>query len=133
VSRTAVVIIVVVVVALAAALVVLLVWRPFDDEPPIQARALGVWQESTESLPVRMTVSSRDGVESANDGAEYWVTYPRMSDAPFPARLSGESILVYDADGEDALLSLIYDEGADALIVTQSGGGDTVILRRVSE
>jgi hypothetical protein len=126
------VVVIVAAAALVAALVVLLVVRPFDSEPPIQARALGVWQESIDSLPVRMTVSSKDGVGRGGD-VEYWVTAPRMSDTPFPARLSGETILVYDADGQDVLWSLIYDEGADALIVRQPGDGDTVILRRVSE
>lgn len=130
-SRKAVVIIVVV-AAIVIALVVLLAWRPFDDGASIETRALGVWQESTDDLPVRMTVSARDGVES--DGpAEYWVTYPLMSDTPFPARQDGETILVFDADGEDALWSLVYDDGADVLIVSQPGGGDTFILRRISE
>ena len=55
-SRTTIVIVAVVAAALCVA-VVLLVWRPFDDGPPIQTKALGVWQESTESLPVRLTVT----------------------------------------------------------------------------
>jgi hypothetical protein len=131
VSRKAVVI--AVVAALVVALVVLLVWQPFDDGPSIETGALGVWQESTDDLPVRMTVSARDGVESGDGGPEYWVTHPQRSDAPFPARLDGEMILVFDADGQDVLYSIIYDDGADVLIVSQPGGGDTFILRRISE
>jgi hypothetical protein len=131
VSRTVVVI--VVAAAIVATLVVLLVWRPFAEDTSIRTRALGVWEESTSALPVRMTVSSKAGVESGDDVATYWVTYPRMSDTPYPARLSGETILVYDEGEQDVLWSLIYDEGADALIVTQPDGGDTFILRRISE
>jgi hypothetical protein len=129
-SRTAIVIVAVVAAALCAALIVLLVWRPFDDQPPIRTQALGVWQEETDSLPVRLTVSvaGEDG-----DASRYWITYPRMSDVPFPARLDGERILVRGTNDQDVLWVLRYDEGADALIVSSAGGGQTYILRRVSE
>lgn len=131
-SRT-VVAIIVVVAAIVAVLVALLVWRPFAEDTSIRTRALGVWEESTSALPVRMTVSSRDGEDSEDGAAAYWVTYPRMSDTPFPARLDGEQILVYDAEEQDVRWSIVYDEGADALIVSRRGGGDTFILRRISE
>ena len=128
-SRTTIVIVAVVAAALCAA-VVLLVWRPFDDRPPIQTMALGVWQESTESLPVRLTVSAAGGDPAT---AGYWVTYPSMSDVPFPARLDGERILVMGADGGDARWVVRYDAGADALILRSTGDGETHILRRVSK
>ena len=98
--RTTIVIVAVVAAALGAA-GVLLVWRSLDDRPPIQTEALGVWQESTESLPVRLTVSAA-GEDPATAG--YWVTYPSMSDVPYPARLDGDRILVMGADGGDALV-----------------------------
>ena len=128
-SRTTIVIVAVVAAALCVA-VVLLVWRPFDDGPPIQTKALGIWQESTESLPVRLTVSAA-GEDPATAG--YWVTYPSMSDVPYPARLDGDRILVLDADGEDVRWVVRYDAGADALIVRGAGGGETHVLRRVSK
>ena len=128
-SRTTIVIVAVVAAALCAA-VVLLVWRPFDDGPPIQSKALGVWQESTESLPVRLTVSAA-GEDPATAG--YWVTYPSMSDVPYPARLDADRILVLDADGGDVRWVVRYDAGADALIVSSAAGGETHVLRRVSK
>ena len=114
-----------------AALVALLVWQPFGDDESIRTRALGAWQESAATLPVRMTISSKHGV-AGGDG-EYWVTYPLMSDTPFPGRLDGDRILVFDSEQRDVLWSIAYDAGADALIVTQPGGGDSFILRRISE
>jgi hypothetical protein len=130
VSRTTIVIVAVVAGALCAALVVVLVWRPFDDQPPIQTQALGVWQEQTASLPVRLTVSARgeDG-----DAVRYWITYPSMSDVPFPGRLDGDSIVVRSTNDQDVLWAIRYDEGADALIVRSTGGEQTYILRRISE
>ena len=128
-SRTTIVIVAVLAAALCAA-VVLLVWRPFDDRPPIQTKALGVWQESTESLPVRLTLSAA-GEDPATAG--YWVTYPSMSDVPYPARLDGERILVLGTDGGDVRWIVRYDAGADALIVRSTGDGETYILRRVSK
>jgi hypothetical protein len=130
VSRTAVVIVAVVAAALCAVLVVLLVWRPLDGRPPIETAALGVWQEATASLPVRMTVSAAD--EGA-DPTQYWVTYSRMPDVPFPARLDGDRLLVWEEDTQDVRWVIRYDEGADVLIVSRTGGGETHILRRVSE
>jgi hypothetical protein len=129
VSRTTIVI-VAVLAAAACAAVVLLVWRPFDDRPPIQTKALGVWQESTESLPVRLTLSAAGGDPAT---AGYWVTYPSMSDVPYPGRLDGERILVMGANGGDARWVIRYDAGADALIVRSTGDGETYILRRVSK
>jgi hypothetical protein len=52
---------------------------------------------------------------------------------PLPARLDGERIVVFDTEGQQALWSIVYDAGADALIVTQPAGGDSFVLRRVSE
>ncbi len=128
-SRSTIVIVAVVAAALCAA-IFLLVWRPFDDRPPIQNKALGVWQESKESLPVRLTVSAA-GEDPATAG--YWVTYLSMSNVPYPARLDGNRILVLDADGGDVRWVVRYDAGADALIVRTAGGGETYILRRVSQ
>jgi hypothetical protein len=129
-SRAAVI---VVVAALVAAVVVFVAWRPFAEDDTIRTRALGVWQESIDDQPAQLTVSSAAGEEGANGGADYWVTYPRMSDTPFPARLDGERIVVFEAEGQQALWSIVYDDGADTLIVTQPGGGDSFVLRRVSE
>jgi hypothetical protein len=124
---------VIVVAALVVAVVIIVVWRPFAEDDTIRTRALGVWQESTPDSPVRLTVSTRGGVAEADGEAEYWVTYPDVSDTPFPARLDGERIQVLDAERRDVLWSIVYDAGADALIVTQPGGGDSFILRRISE
>ncbi len=131
-SRTAVVI-VVIVAALIAAVVVFVAWRPFAEDDTIRTRALGVWEESVATLPVRMTVSSRNGVADGDADTEYWVTYPLMSDTPFPARLDEEQIQVFDAEQQRVLWSIVYDDGADALIVTQPAGGDSFVLRRISE
>jgi hypothetical protein len=129
-SRTAVI---VVVAALVAAVVVFVAWRPFAEDDTIRTRALGVWQESVDDQPTQMTVSSAAGGESENGGVEYWVSYPLVSDMPLPARLDGERIVVFDTEGQQALWSIVYDAGADALIVTQPAGGDSFVLRRVSE
>ncbi len=129
-SRTAVI---VVVAALVAAVVVFVAWRPFAEDDTIRTRALGVWQESVDDQPTQMTVSSAAGGESENGGVEYWVSYPLVSDMPLPARLDGERIVVFDTEGGQALWSIAYDGGADTLIVTQSTGGDSFVLRRVSE
>ncbi|NLE22632.1 MAG: hypothetical protein GX624_07635 [Actinobacteria bacterium] len=131
-SRTTV-LIVAVVATLVAVVVVFAAWRPFAEDDTVRTRALGVWEESASTNPVRMTVSSRDSAANGDDDAEYWVTYPRMSDTPFPARLEGERIQVFDAEQREALWSIVYDSGADALIVTQPGGGDSFVLRRISE
>jgi hypothetical protein len=129
VSRTAVVIVAVVAAALCAAAIVLLVWRPFDDQPPIQTKALGVWQEATTANPVRMIVSA--GEDSG--ATRYWVTSPGTSDTPFPARLEGDRIVVWGENTEDVIWVLTYDPGADALLVVRPPTGERNILRRVSE
>lgn len=128
-SRTFTVILAVAVAAVLAA-VALLVWRPFDDRPAIQTQAPGVWQEQTASQPVRLTVSTAG---DDTDGTDYWVTFAGEPSVPLAARLDGERIVVLDADSGDARWVLVYDQGADALIVTPSDGGETNILRRVSK
>ena len=61
------------------------------------------------------------------------MTYPSVSDVPFPARLDGDKILVWGENTQDVRWVIRYDEGADALIVSPRGGGETHILRRVSK
>jgi hypothetical protein len=130
VSRTAIVIVAVVAAALCAVLVVLLVWRPFDERPPIETQALGVWQEATASQPVRVTVSAA-GDDSA--ATQYWVIYEPSSEEAFPARLEGDRILVWDEDTKDVVWVITYDEGAEALLVTRPTTGERHVLRRVSK
>ena len=96
----------------------------------IETQALGVWQEATASQPVRMTVSAAD---QGADPAQYWVTYQGMSDVPFPARLDGDKILVWGENTQDVRWVISDDEGADVLIVSRAGGGETHILRRASK
>jgi hypothetical protein len=129
-SRTPGVILAVAIAAVLAAAIVLLVWRPFDDGPAIQTRSPGVWEEQTASQPMRLTVSTA-GDEA--DGTDYWVQFAGEPGEPLPARLDGEQILVLDADTGDTRWVFVYDEGADALIVTARGGGETNVLRRVSK
>jgi hypothetical protein len=81
-------------------------------------------------MPVRLTVSAA-GEDAA--ATRYWVTYPSVSDVPFPARLDGDRILVWSENNQDVRWAIRYDEGADALIVSPGGGGVTHILRRVSK
>jgi hypothetical protein len=128
-SRTLVVILAVAIAAVLAAVIVLLVWRPFDDGPAIQTGAPGVWQEQTASQPMRLTVST---ASDEADGTDYWVQFAGAPAEPLPARLDGEQILVLDADSRDTRWVFVYDEGADALIVTPRDGGETNVLRRVS-
>jgi hypothetical protein len=127
--------IVVVVVAVAACVAAaLLVWRPWDTAPPIQAEALGVWQEQTAADPIRMTVSADDSTDdSADDGApRYWVDLPASPDPPHPARLEGDVIVVFGESTGDVIWRITYDEGADVLLLTTPDGGGRHILRRVS-
>ena len=123
------------VVAIAAAVVVCIavlgaaVWRQVDAGPPIQTEALGVWQERTEADPVRVTISS-SGDDSGS--TQFWVTYPRTSEKPFPAMLEGDTITVLGEDVKDVVWAITYDEGADALLVARPSTGERHILRRVS-
>jgi hypothetical protein len=113
----------------AVAVIAGAVWRQADAGPPIQTKALGVWQEQTTSQPVRLTVSAADGQTGA---ARYWVTYAPTSSQPLPARLEGERILVGGEDPRDVRWVITYDEGADALLLASPSGSERHILRRVS-
>lgn len=106
------------------------VWRQADAGPPIQTKALGVWQEQTTSQPVRLTVSA------AEEGAaetRYWVTFAPTSAEPLPARLEGDRILLRDKNTQDVLWVITYDPGADALLLARPAGSERHVLRRVSE
>jgi hypothetical protein len=106
------------------------VWRQADAGPPIQTKALGVWQEQTASQPVRMTVSAGD---VADDGApRFWVDLPASPDPPLPARLEGDAIVVYKESDADIVWRITYDDGADVLLLTRPDGSQRHVLRRVS-
>jgi len=122
--------IVVVVAAAVCVAAALLVWRPWDTAPPIAASALGVWQEQTAADPVRMTVSAGD--PAADGTTQYWVDLPISFKVPFPARLQGDSIVIWGENAEDVVWHITYDEGADVLLLTRPDGTQRHILRRVS-
>ncbi|MGE5228824.1 MAG: hypothetical protein ACM3MJ_03790 [Deltaproteobacteria bacterium] len=128
-SRKVVLIPILAAVVVGVAVVAGAIWRQADAGPPIQTKALGVWQEQTASQPVRLTVSAADGQA---DAPRYWVTYTPTSADPLPARLEGEKILVLDRDTQDVRWVITYDEGADALLLTRPSGTERHILRRVS-
>ena len=81
-----------VVAAVCVAVLAAAAWRQADTGPAIQTKALGVWQEQTESNPFRMTVSA---APEGSGETDFWVTYPGSIATPFPARLDGERILVW--------------------------------------
>jgi hypothetical protein len=127
--RTRIAVVVVVAAAIVAA-AVLLIWRPWETAPAIQTEALGVWQEQTAADPIRMTVSADD---PAGDGTpQYWVDLPVSFKVPFPARLEGDSIVVWGENTQDIVWRITYDEGADVLLLTRPDGSERHILRRVS-
>lgn len=128
-SRRVVLIPVLTLVVAIVAVIAGAIWRQADAGPPIQTKALGVWQEQTTSQPVRLTVSAADG---QTDVARYWVTYAPTSAEPLPARLEGDRILVWGESLEDARWVITYDEGADALLLARPDGSERHILRRVS-
>lgn len=129
-SRSARIAVVILGAAAVAVAAVLLVWRPWDTAPPIQTEALGVWQEQTATDPLRMTVSAAD---PADDGTpRFWVDLPATPDAPHPARLEGDAILVYGDGPQDVVWRITYGEGADVLLLTQPDGSRRHILRRAS-
>lgn len=128
-SRRVVLIPILAAVLVGGAVIAVAVWRQADAGPPIQTKALGVWQEQTTSQPVRLTVSAADG---QTDVASYWVTYAPASATPLPARLEGDRILVWGEDAQDVRWVITYDEGADALLLTRPSGAERHILRRVS-
>jgi hypothetical protein len=105
------------------------VWRQADAGPPIQTKALGVWQEQTTSQPIRLTVSADGGDGGAT---RFWVDLSASPDPPHPARLEGERILVWGEDAQDVRWVITYDEGADALLLASPSGSERHILRRVS-
>ena len=111
------------------AVIAVAVWRQADAGPPIQTKALGVWQEQTTAQPVRLTVSAAG--EDA-DETRYWVTYAPTSSKPLPARLEGDRILVWGENTQDVRWVITYDEGADALLLARPNGSERHILRRVS-
>ena len=106
------------------------IWRQADSGPAIQTKALGVWQEQTESNSFGMTVSAAPEDSGETD---FWVTYPRSFTTPFPARLDGEKILVWDDNTQAGVWEITYDEGADTLLVARPATGERHILRRISE
>jgi hypothetical protein len=118
-----------VVVAALAVAATLLVWRPFDSEPAITAKAVGAWQEQTTADPVRMTVSAageQDGVP------QYTVTLPVSGNPPSRARLEGDAIVIWGENTQDVVWRITYDEGADVLLLARPDGGERHILRRVT-
>ncbi len=123
-------IVVVVVAAAVCVAAALLVWRPWDTAPPIQTEALGVWQEQTAVDPVRMTVSAGD--PAADGTPQYWVDLPVSFEVPFPARLQGDTIVIWGENVQDVVWRITYDEGADVLLLTRPDGTQRHILRRVS-
>lgn len=129
-SRRAVGIAIAVIVAVCVAVLVAAVWRQaIDTGPPIETKALGVWQEQTGSRPSRLTVSTSS---EQSDARSYWVTYPDSFQGALPAKLDGDSIVVWGESSEDVAWVITYDEGADALLVTRTTTGERRILRRVS-
>ena len=127
--RRVVLIPLVVVALVCLAVLAAAVWRQADSGPAIQTKALGVWEEQTEANPFRMTVSA------APDGSgetDFYVTYPGSLPTPFPARLDGDRILVWDENTQAVVWQITYDEGADTLLVTRPSTGERHILRRVS-
>jgi hypothetical protein len=119
----------VVVAVVCIAVLAAAVWRQLDAGPPIESKALGVWQEQTASRPARLTVSV--ATEQA-DATSYWVTYPRSFTGAFPARLDGDRIVVWGENAKDVVWVITYDEGADTLLATRPATGERHILRRVS-
>ncbi len=128
-SRKVVLIPILAAAVVAVAVIAVAVWRQADAGPPIQTKALGVWQEQTTSQPVRLTVSAADG---QTDVTRYWVTYAPTSAKPLPARLEGDRILVWGENTQDVRWVITYDEGADALLLARPNGSERHILRRVS-
>ncbi len=128
-SRKVVLIPILALVVVAVAVIAGAIWRQADAGPPIQTKALGVWQEQTTSQPVRLTVSAADG---QTDVTRYWVTLAPTSPKPLPARLEGDRILVWSENTEDVRWVITYDEGADALLLARPDGSERHILRRVS-
>ncbi|HEX5641716.1 MAG TPA: hypothetical protein VFZ86_05165 [Thermoleophilia bacterium] len=128
-SRKVVLIPILAVVVVAVAVITAAVWRQADAGPPIQTKALGVWQEQTTSQPIRLTVSAAD---APADVARYWVTYAPTSAEPLPARLEGDRILVWGEGTQEVRWVITYDEGADALLLASPSGSERHILRRVS-
>jgi hypothetical protein len=129
VSRRVVLIPILAAAAVGIAVLAAAVWRQADAGPPIQTKALGVWQEQTASQPVRLTVSAADG---ETDVSRYWVTYATTPAKPLPARLEGDRILVWDENTQEMRWIITYDEGADALLLARPDGSERHILRRVS-
>ena len=121
--------IVIVVVAAAVVAAVLLMWRPFDSEPAVATQAVGTWQEQTTADPVRMTVRAA-GEE--NGVPRYTVTLPTSFNAPLPARLVGDSIVIWGENTQDVVWRVTYDEGADVLLLARPDGSERHILRRVT-
>ena len=128
-SRKVILIPVLAAVAVFIAVLATAVWRQADAGPPIQTKALGVWQEQTTLQPVRLTVSAGGGQA---DETTYWVTYSPTSAEPLPARLEGDRILVWGENPQDVRWVITFDEGADALLLARPDGSERHILRRVT-
>ncbi|MCX6363180.1 MAG: hypothetical protein NTW58_03225 [Actinobacteria bacterium] len=118
---------VVVVLALVAAIVV----------PPrlmhssaIEARAVGVWQETDSSQAFKLAIHTNPG---AAEGVAYTVTYPRSFKVPFPASLSGDQILIWGENTDDIMWTVAYNEKTDTLTVTRPNGSETHTLKRIAD
>jgi hypothetical protein len=129
VSRSAVAIAVAVAAVVCLAVLAAAIWRQASAGPPIETRALGVWQEQTALRPLRVTVSAAPQQAGATS---YWVSGADSTSTPFSGRLDGDTIVVQGENAKDVAWIMTYDKGADALLITRPGTGERHVLRRVS-
>ena len=83
------------VVVVAVAVITAAVGGRPDAGPPIQTKALGVWQEQTTSQPIRLDGERRGSAPANVSPGTGWTYAPHLRRASLPARLEGARILVW--------------------------------------
>ena len=97
---------------------------------PIQAKAVGLWQETDSPEAYRLSIASDPSQAS---GVWYTVTYPRSFKVPFPASLKDDTITIWGENTmSDPVWRVTYDEVADTLTVRRPNGAEAHTLKRVS-